>query len=133
MFALMNQDYTQKLSNFDGVLVQLETTLTYGKKDWNYVTTLDVSKLQEQHVIPTMPWTREKTSAWIQQPKTYNSNEVDARTGQYTHIQTALYYREGDGSPKQQNERMKALAIKVTGDEKVKTTGLYNAIYFGFW
>lgn len=60
LISLLRYDHTNTISKFEGVIVKLEGTLTYGEKVWTFANTLEKSKFEQKPTITKLPWLEAK-------------------------------------------------------------------------
>lgn len=98
---------THGLLPFEGVLVELDSKITYGKKVWTTTTVLDTAQLSITAEKLVFPWNEPKPGVALIQTFSMPSG-------------TTTLFRAGDKTPEKQYIRMKQLLIKITGQEKPK-------------
>lgn len=119
VMALLKFDHGNIVSNFRGVVVRIEATLTYGKKEWKHVTTLDKDKLNVEKQVPAMPWlAAEPGAAMLPAP---SAGEINSDLG----IIDSL-----DEPRKKRVARMEEFLYKIVGHKNVRTNGMF---FFGSW
>lgn len=119
VLALLRSDHRDVVSQYKGVVVQLETKFTYEGKVWNTVTTLDKLSVNDSPGSVVMPWA-------VSSPGFAFLPAIDSRA------YGTLVAPEGM-TPGQYNEAMKKLLFEVVGSEKVKRLAALNTPFTWFW
>lgn len=129
------QNQSAKGGNFKGVLVQADHKLDFAGRIFENTIALDVTKLDQKSEKITWPWEDNDAVAWIEMPQLNKGTTIILREGWTVNgtLQsfTGGVFRKGDGSVEAMNKRLKALLVKITGQEKPKTKIEYFQNIFG--
>lgn len=118
-------------ADFKGVLVQMDCKMTFAGKVFEHTISLDDSKFEQKPEAVKWPWESSDAVAWIEQPQLTSSTTVFLGEGWKRSGVNGGVYREGDGSVEKMNKRLKALLVKITGQENPKTKWVYFQNNFG--
>ncbi len=136
-------------ANFKGVIVEVDLKMSKSGKPYDYdiVTELDPTKFEQKSEPVIWPWATKdgvawvnvagNTSAYIIQPG-WGAQTTDGRdlyAGSNMANLNVVLYRKNDTTPKIMDERLKALRVEITGQEKPKTKpqSFQNVFASGAW
>ncbi len=119
IFAALKTEHSATSADFKGLLVELDTKVIMGEKTWTTTTILDATKLNAPPATVSWPWNTADNVAWLQ---LYigSSGTILIPQGYMEGKTRGTICRVGDGSSKDQFNRMKALLVKTTGTDNPK-------------